>query len=364
MKNIPNPGKGMITLSPLFKHAFFWFGNVQTDLNYRKKEELLKKLAQVAVRYDSKNKDNILLLHIDLIRRSASDGLDDNIIKTLSDSFKLVLNGHEHTYQRKYKKFQNVICVPPSLPTWVTMGRGSILNYEFSEGNLVPKGKYKDIHGFLMLNDEDFKLEYIAFRPNMPTIEVNYDVTGKDLSVIEEDWRNISETINHELIGKFDIQSIIIIPIFTGNMEHLYAFDVDQVLGTLSNEIEEINIVDIREKLLEGFSLKIDELGENEIMNIEQIFSRTLEQISKVRERLKEKSIDIEEGKISELINRIKDLDQIFFYTKIQNKTVKKYISEIIELLLPNFNEILEKSWSSTQIINIIEESYEKRGKL
>ena len=342
-------------------NALFWFGNVQIDQSYKKKEELLKKFAQVAARYDSNNKDNILLLHIDLIRRSATIGLEDNIVKTLSNSFKWVITGHEHTYLKKYKKFQNIICVPPSLPTWVSMGRGSILNYKFSEGNLIQKGKYKDIHGFLMLNDEDFKLEYIPFRPTMPTIEVNYDVTGKDLSVIEEDWKNISEAISHELIGKFDIQSIIIIPIFTGKMKHLYTFDVNQVLGALSDEIEEINIVEIREKLLEGSSLSIDELGENEIMNTELVFSRTLKQISIIKVRLEERNIDIEDEKISGLINKIKDLDQNFFYIKTQNKNIRKYVSEIIELLLPNFNEILQKSWTASQITNIIEESFRKR---
>lgn len=342
-------------------NSVFWFGNVEINQNYRKKEQLLRKFCQVASRYDSKTKSNVLLLHIDLIRRSASQGLEDNLVKTLADSFKLVINGHEHTYLKKYRKFQNVICVPPSLPTWVFMGRGSVLKYEFKDGKLNPKGNYKDTHGFLILDDDDFTLEFIPFRPIMPTIEVSYDVTGKNLSEIDEEFRRISKTLSQNLIGRYNIQSLIIIPIFTGDMEHLYILDANQILDTISNEVENIEFVDIREEVSKRSSLVIKELGENEIMNTEAIFSQTLDQVKEIQRMLKEKDIQMTDSNIKVIVSKMKDLDKDFFYIKASNKNTQKYISEIIEPLLSEYNDILKASFSASRISNLIEESFKKR---
>ncbi len=340
-------------------NAIFWFANVEINQNYRKKEELLKKFSQVASRYDSKNKKNILLLHIDLIKRSASLGLDDTLIKILSDSFKLVFNGHEHTYIKKYRKFQNVICVPPSLPTWVYMGRGSVLKYDFKEGRLNPRGEFTDKHGFLILNDNDFIVDFVPFRSVMPTIEVDYDVTGKSLSSLDEEWRKISEIMTQSLIGQYNIQSLIVLPIFRGDMEHIYIHDANQILDTISNEVKNIYFVDIREEISKDSSLAIKDLGENEIMNIEAIFAKTLEQIEDIQEKLKEKGIYIRNADAYAIINKMKDLDKDFFY--IKNKNIDKYVSEIIELVLPEYSNILKISFSASKISSLIEESYNKR---
>jgi len=340
-------------------NAVFWFGNVEIDQLYKKKEKQLRRFAQTAVKYDSGGKENILLLHIDLIPRSDSVGLDTSLIKTLSKSFKYVFIGHEHTYQNQYKKLQNIICVPPSIPTWVAMGRGSVLRFRFtSERKLSKQGSFKDMYGFITLEDNNFTHDFTPFKSTMPTIEIEYDVTGKDLSMIDLDWRKISEALSKILIGKYNIQALVIIPVFTGSMEHLYINAVNHVLRKVSNEMEQIEIVDIREKGSKS-ELVVSEIGENEILSSEDVFSHTLEQLEFIQNKLKEQKISITDNHLQGIVTKLSALDNEFFHTK-GKKNRWEYISEIVGHLLPNFNEILKKSWTGPDILKIISEVRKK----
>ena len=364
MKTNPEISKNQDVLKyqkPLeIENAILWFANINMDKKFSQKEGELKKFCQSVSKYPNSGKKNILLTHLDFIRRAQNVGLEDNILKTLSTNFDLILNGHEHTYLKKYK-FDNIVIVPPSMPSWIMMGSGSIQNFSYEQNKLVPKNKLKTPHGFLIVDDETLEHQFFPFKPYMPSIEILYDVSGKNLPDIDENWRSIAGEVKTKFVGNEGIASLIIIPIFTGNMEHLYKLDVNRIFQIISNEMDRIFITNMRDRDLvtTSFSIKKTE-GEEEFLNIGKVFAKTLEQLENIQEQLKKKEIKISNERITEIILRMKALDRKFFYKRGKN-TINKYISDIIESLLPQFNDILNKSYLPIDIISILEVKVKKK---
>ena len=342
-------------------NLLFWFANIDTNESYLEIERKINIFCQAVSQYPNHNKKNILLTHLDFAKKG-NIGLENKLLKVISASFDLTLNGHEHTYKKKFK-FENIVFVPPSIPTWVSMGSGSIQNFSFEKDQLVPKTKLKTPHGYLLLDSETLTHEFIPFKPKMPTVEVLYNVTDKDLSQIDTDWRKVAEVASSLLIGKEEIRAIIIIPVFTGNMENLYKIDVDRILQIITNDFENLYIVDIKEKDLVTTSLSTNRLeDEEEITNIEKVFTKTIEQVDEIQEQLKDKRIDISIDDLVRIIQRMKTQDNKFFYRR-EGKSIHQYISNIVEQSLPQFNEILESNYSLIDIVNILEETLQRRGK-
>lgn len=342
-------------------NLLFWFANIDTNESYLEIEKKINAFCQAVSQYPNHNKKNILLTHLDFVKKG-NIGLENKLLKVISASFDLTLNGHEHTYKKKFK-FENIVFVPPSIPTWVSMGSGSIQNFSFEKYKLIPKTKLKTPHGYLLLDDETITHEFIPFKPKMPTVEVLYNVSDKDLSQIDTDWRRIAEEASSLFIGKEGIRAIIIIPVFTGNMENLYKIDVDRVLQIITNDFDNLYLIDIREKDLVTTSLSINKLeNEEEIINIEKVFTKTIEQVEEIQEQLKDKQIEISNENLLGIIQRIKTQDNKFFYIR-EGKSINQYISDIIEQNLPQFNEILKSNYSLIDIVNILEETLQNRGK-
>ncbi|MHA1149202.1 MAG: metallophosphoesterase family protein [Promethearchaeota archaeon] len=335
----------------------FWFGNIQEEENHRIKELKIKEYCQAAAKL-AKDK-NILLLHIDMVRRGEDVGITKELVQLMSKNFNLVFNGHEHTFQTKVDGFNNVILAPASLPTWIGIREGLIAKYEFIDNKLKKKeNKLKDPRGYLLLDTNTLKINFKPFHSTMPAVSVLYDVTDKDLVIIGNEWRKIAENLKQELVGQRNIKSIIIIPILTGNLGSLLPFEINSTLEMISNEISDIHIVDIRKKDLKTPSLDIEAPDETEILNLEGVFSRTLDQAEEVVERLSQMKISLTANQVKKIINRMRIEDSNFFFEK-GTKNIKTYAAEIVNILLADFNEILERDWKNTDIMNIIDNSFE-----
>lgn len=340
-------------------NAFYWFANIGVNESYLEIGKKIKNICQAVSQYPAKNKKNVLLTHLDFVKKGLNIGLEDELINTISSSFDLILNGHEHVYQKKFKR-ENIVLVPCALPAWVSVGSGSVQNFIFKDGQLITKGKQKNPYGFLILDEELLNHEFIPFQPYSPTVEVLYDVSGKDLSQIDTDWRIITQKVAGFLLDKEEFKSIIIIPQFTGNMVQLYKIDVNRIITIISNDFEDIFLVDFRGKDLITTPLTMDKLeDEGELLNIEKVFEKTLEQIEDIKKLLKEKKINLTIDQISLLVSSIRLLDDNIFYTR-EKISINNYIADIIKKVLTNFNEFLNSDYLPIDIINILDASLKK----
>ncbi len=336
----------------------FWFGNIQEKENHRTKELKIKEYCQAAAKV-AKDK-NIMLLHIDMVRRGEDVGISKELVELLSKNFNLVLNGHEHTYITKVDGFNNVILVPASMPTWIGIREGLIEKYEYIDRKLKKKGaNLQEPHGYLLLDTDTLKIGFIPFLSTMPAVSLLYDVTDKDLVIIENEWRKIVENLKQQIIGKQNIKSLIIIPILTGNLGSLLPFEINNILEVISNEVPDVQIVDIRKKDLTTPSLDIEAPDGTEILNLDGVFARTLEQAEDIVKRLDQMKIFLLSDQVKKIINKMRKEDHNFFFEK-GAKNIKVYAADIINILLPEFNEILKKDWKNTDIISIIDSSFEK----
>jgi len=339
----------------------FWFGNIQEKENHRTKELKIKEYCQAAAKV-AKDK-NVLLLHIDMIRRGEDIGIRKELIELLSKNFNLVLNGHEHTYSTKVDGFNNIILVPASMPTWIGIREGLIEKYEYIDEKLKKKGtKLQEPHGYLLLDTDTLKIDFIPFFSTMPAVSLLYDVSDKDLVIIENEWRKIVENLKQQFIGKQNIKSLIIIPILTGNLGSLLPFEINSILELISNEVPDVHIVDIRKKDLKTPSLDIEAPDEIEILNLDGVFAKTLDQAENVVKRLNQMKIFFSSDQVKKIINKMRKEDLNFFFEK-GAKNIKVYAADIVNVLLPEFNEILKKDWKNTDIISIIDNSFEKEAR-
>ncbi len=336
----------------------FWFGNIQEKESHRIKELKIKEYCQAAAKV-AKDK-NVMLLHMDMVRRGEDVGISKELVELLSKNFNLVLNGHEHTYSTKVDGFNNVILVPASMPTWIGIREGLIEKYEYVDKKLKKKStKLKEPHGYLLLDTDSLKIDFIPFHSTMPAVSLLYDVSDKDLVIIENEWRKIVEGLKQQIIGKQNIKSIIVIPILTGNLGALLPFEINSMLEVISNEVPDVYIVDIRKKDLRIPSLDIETPDETEILNLDGVFTRTLDQAEEIVDRLKTMKISLSSNQVKQILNKMRKEDIDFFYEK-GTKNIKEYTAEIVNVLLPEFNEILKKDWKNTDIISIIDSSFEK----
>ncbi len=339
----------------------FWFGNIQEKENHRTKELKIKEYCQAASKV-ARDK-NIMLLHMDMVRRGEDVGISKELVELLSKSFNLVLNGHEHTYSTKVDGFNNIILVPASLPTWIGIREGLIEKYEYVDKKLKKKStKLKEPRGYLLLDTDSLKIEFIPFHSSMPAISLLYDVNDKDLVIIENEWRKIVESLKQQIIGKRNIKSLIVIPILTGNLGALLPSDVNSILEVISNEVTDVHIVDIRKKDLKMPSLDIEAPHETEILNLDGVFTKTLDQAEEIVNKFKTMKISLSSNQVKQILNKMRKEDKNFFFEKGEKgtKNIKEYTAEIVNVLLPDFNEILKKDWKNTDIINIIDSSFEK----
>lgn len=335
----------------------FWFGNIQEKESHKTKELKIREYCQAAAKL-AKDK-NVMLLHIDMVRRGENVGISKEIIELLSKNFALVLNGHEHTYSKKVDGFTNVILVPPAMPTWIGLREGVIQKFEYVRGEVKKIGnQVKKPHGYLLLETDSLQIDFIPFYAKMPTVSVLYDVSKKDFVIIENDWRKIVENLKDQTIGKNEIESLIIIPILTGNLGSLLPFEINSMLEVISNETQNIHIVDIRKKDLKTPSLDIEAPEEAEILNLDGVFARTLEQAHEIVDKLKTMKISLSSEQVRQIIYKMRKEDQNFFFEK-GSKNIKTYTAEIINIILPEFNEILDKNWKNTDIMSIINNSFE-----
>lgn len=339
----------------------FWFGNIQEKENHRTKELKIKEYCQVAAKV-AKDR-NVLLLHMDMVRRGDNVGINKELVELLSKNFSLVLNGHEHTYSTNVDGFTNVILVPPSMPTWVGIREGLIEKYEYVDRKVERKStKIKQPHGYLLLDTESLKIDFIPFHSTMPAISLLYDVSDKDLVIIENEWRKIVEVLKHQLIGNYGIKALIVIPILTGNLGSLLPFEINTMLEVISNEVPSVHIVGIRKKDLKTPSLDIEAPDGAEILNLDGVFARTLDQAEEIVERLDQMKISLTSDQVKKIINKMRKEDLDFFFEK-GTKTIKVYVTDIVNVLLPEFNEIFEKDWKNSDILSIIDSSFEKEVK-
>ncbi len=339
----------------------FWFGNIQEKENHRTKELKIKEYCQAASKV-AKDK-NVMLLHMDMVRRGENVGISKELVELLSKNFNLVLNGHEHTYSTKVDGFNNIILVPASLPTWIGIREGLIEKYEYVDKKLKKKNtKLKEPRGYLLLDTDSLKIDFIPFHSTMPAVSILYDVTDKDFVIIGNEWRKIAENLKQQLIGKQNIESLIIIPILTGNLGSLLPFEINSNLEMISNEIPNIHIVDIRKKDLKTPSLDIEAPDETEILNLDGVFTRTLDQAEEIVNKLKTMKISLSSNQVKQILSKMRKEDNDFFFEKGEKgtKNIKEYAAEIVNVLLPDFNEILKKDWKNTDIISIIDSSFEK----
>ncbi len=338
----------------------FWFGDVHEKESHRTKETKLKEYCTAAAKV-SRDK-NVLLLHLDLIRRGEDVGISKELVELLSKNFDLVLNGHEHAFSSKVDGFSNVILAPASLPTWVGLREGLIEKYEFSSKGLEKSStKVREPRGYLLLDSDTLTLDFVPFHSSMPAVSVSYDVTEKDLIAIGNDWRKIAANLQQELIGTRNIESLVVIPVLTGTLGFLLPFEINSLLEEVSNEIPDIHLVNIRTQELKTPGLDIETPDEAEILNLDGVFAKTLEQAKIVSKKLREKGIELTASHVKKLVEKMRKEDRNFFFEK-GSKTVKVYTAELINTLLPEFNEILNTEWKSADVIHIVTESFEKEG--
>lgn len=341
-------------------NALYWFANIGVNESYKEIEKKIKIFCHAVSQYPAKNKKNILLTHLDFVKKGRNTGLEDELINTISSSFDLIINGHEHVYKKKYKR-ENIILVPCALPAWVSLGSGSIHNFTFKDAQLITKGKRKNPHGFLLLDEESLNHEFVPFQPYSPTVEVLYDVSGKDLEQIDTEWRKIAEKVSDLLLDESNFNSIIIIPVFTGNMDQLYKIDVNRIFNVISYDFEKIFLVEFREKALITTSLTMEKLeDEGELLNIEKVFEKTLEHIEDIKTLLTEKEIFLTNDQITSLISSIRLPDNNMFYTR-EKTSINNYIGDIINKILPKFNDFLNSDYVPIDIVNILDASSKKR---
>lgn len=339
----------------------FWFGNIQEKENHRTKELKIKEYCQASAKV-AKDK-NVMLLHIDMVRRGEDIGISKELVELLSKNFNLVLNGHEHTYRIKFNGFNNVILVPASMPTWIGIREGLIEKYEYIDNKLKKEGtELQEPHGYLLLNTNTLKIDFIPFFSTMPAVSLLYDVTDKDFVLIENEWRRIVENLKQQIIGKRDIKTLIIIPILTGNLGFLLPFEINNILEVISNEVPDVHIVDIRKKDLMTPSLDIETPDETEILNLDGVFARTLDQTEDIVKKLNQMKISLSSNQVKKIIKKMRKEDNNFFFEK-GVKNIKVYAADIINVLLLEFNDILNKDWKNTDIISIIDNSFEKEVK-
>ncbi len=336
----------------------FWFGNIQEKENHRTKELKIKEYCQAASKV-AKDK-NVMLLHMDMVRRGEDVGISKELVELFSKNFNLVLNGHEHTYRTKVDGFNNIILVPASLPTWIGIREGLIEKYEYVDNKLKNKStKLKEPHGYLLLDTDSLKIDFIPFHSTMPAVSLLYNVTDKDLVIIENEWRKIVENLKQQIIGKQNIKSLIVIPILTGNLGALLPFEINSILEVISNEVPDVHVADIRKKDLKRPSLDIAAPDETEILNLDGVFTRTLDQVEEIVNKLKTMKISFSSNQVKKILNKMRKEDKDFFFEK-GTKNIKEYTAEIVNVLLLDFNEILKKDWKNTDIISIIDSSFEK----
>jgi len=193
----------------------------------------------------------------------------------------------------------------------------------------------------------------------MPAVSLLYDVSDKDMVIIENEWRKIVENLKQQLIGMKNIKSLIIIPILTGNLGSLLPFEINSILELISNEVPDVHIVGCRPKDLKTPSLDIEAPDETEILNLDGVFAKTLVQVEEVVKRLNQMKIILSSDQVKKIINKMRKEDHSFFFEK-GLKNIKAYAADIVNVLLPEFNEILNRDWKNTDIISIINSSFEK----
>ena len=336
----------------------FWFGDIDIDTIYKEKKNRLQSYMQANDQFDSKGKKNVLLLHLDFIRYGEGVGLDKDLIQSLSHNFDLIIDGHEHAYNSSVDSFNNVQIAPPCLPPWIVKGRGISITYKFENNKitrLIPKPKQP--FGYFLLDDQTAKIKISYFQTSMPCVEVTYDVTGKELSDINDDWMLIAESLKKDAFFTEIITGIIIIPIFDGTLENIMKFDINHILDTVSNKHENIFIQEFRKtKDFKILSFNIDSLKSDDILNVDDVFDKTTLEAKDIQMDLKKKGINITQAQISEFINSIKQSDSEFFFEK-KNKSIPVYMGELIETLLTNFDSILKEEFDIAKITILLRES-------
>ena len=279
-----------------------------------------------------------------MIHRGQDTGIDDEILDIVASNFDLVIDAHEHVYNI-HKKKKNVIFMPASFPTWVVKDRGFVKKYAFKDGTLQETSKLRNPFGYLLLDDETMAVEFQQFSPSMANVEVLYDVTGASISQVRADWRTITDNIYQELVASGKFTDLLVLPVLTGTIEPAISFTFNNDIATVFNAFTNIYVHDfVPDENLVQPSYSIDQLKNERLPTRETAFQKTKSQVADIVKKLGEKQIDVNPENIIEIISKIENLGNAFFMLKSKGLNAAKYISGVIENILPELNNTFGSS--------------------
>jgi len=210
--------------------------------------------------------------------------------------------------------------------------------YEFDGNQLEVTQDWEEPFGFLILDTGTLSLEMKTFHPSACTIEIEYDISGKEMVAIKEDWRTILSAIAIDAVNSGKYSTVLVMPIISGTMERLTKVTLEADLKAVGEDFSGIYIVEPRFGKINPISYSIEEDERLPELSKDAVVRRTLQQVEEIRDRLAEKDILVDKAGISKVIQVMTSGDDKFFQDKGNHKDITfKMVNLLLDFLKDQF---------------------------
>jgi len=352
-----NDGTATDDQKPLtFGNVVFWFGSFDMNWPEQQKAEELRKIFKFKAKYSAKGSKNVLLLHDSIIRRGEGIGYSKELIADIAKNMNLTIAGHEHEF--KYlDKAKKVVCAPAAIPTGVKKNSNPLRQYKFKDHELEIIQDWEEPFGYLVLDDTTFSLEFKPFHPSAGTIQVEYDITGKGLDEVQDDWRYILSELKEAIVEGGNLAMVVVMPIITGQMDRLRTLTLKNELSVIVPNADGIFISDPKFEIKDVETPTIEK--DIAIIDITKdgVLARTIKQTPAIVTMLKERSIDLEELDVRQIIGIIMEaLPELS-----SNRSQKDFVIALLSALTESFNEKFDIDLDDTKIANVVNKAAKKK---
>jgi predicted phosphodiesterase len=338
----------------------FWFAHVRYQGPEQEKMDAILSMAQAVSRFPGANRKHVLLLHTEFLRRAESLGFSKENIEKMAKDFDLVISGHEHEF-RQLTKSKRVVCAPAAFPTGVKKNSNPARTYTVDGSSLVVKDDWDEPFGYILLDDEDGKVEFVPCHPSAGTIEVYYDISGREEDQVRGDWTEIMSQVKTDAIDSGHFELVVVMPIISGSMERLTQLTLRNDLRAMSDNEAKVFVVEPRFENIVAADYSLESETALPDMTWEAVVLKAKQQVQVIVDRLAalDPPVVLDETAIGQVIDIMVDPSIDFFSSKASRAPTKKdAVTNMVQKLVDFLNQEYELNMDSAAVINTIQNAF------
>ena len=334
----------------------FWFAPLSYKWTEERKMELLRQYFEVKARY-KKAKKHVLLLHCDIIRRAPLLGFSKESLEQITKNFNVVLCGHEHEYG-PVESLSTFLCVPATFPTGVKKNSNPARKYKYDDHKLEVTQDWAEPFGYLLFDTESLACDKKTFHPSACTVEVEYNVSGKDMIAIKQEWQTILSRISADAINTGQYSTVLVMPVISGTMERLMKVTVEKDLQDVGEKYEGIYVVEPRYGEIDVKSNSFEDFERLPEVSLDAVVTRTTQQTGAIQKKLKDLGIKMSQKGIIHAIQVMTNREEEFFQKKGTHKEITlKLVKQMSDFMKEEFDIVFDEN----ELNRVITDGMDKR---